>query len=199
MRGARFAKKGHPDYNDDAFRVLYSSNKNLFSVRLHYKGRFISNPKLSYVDGTVEYFDCCDSDTFELGSLESWAFRVGLRYGEFALCVYQDPDVEGLNGIRCLKSPNNIVQLVNLTSDHKFIDVYFVGSGNTDSFDDIHDEYGNLKISEASAEFLKAKSIERVRLIVVTTNLVDHLNNEGVVDKMKGSWIILGLCQFMDP
>ncbi|GAA0143425.1 hypothetical protein LIER_04113 [Lithospermum erythrorhizon] len=178
-------EKGHPDYNDEAFRVLYCRNRNLFSVRLHYKGRFVSNPKLSYVDGKVEYFDYYDSNTSELGLIESFAFRAGLLYDEFALCVYQDPDVEGLNGIRCLKFPKNIVKLVNLTSDHNFIDVYFVGSDNTDSFDDIHDEYGNLKISEASTEFLKAKSIERARLSVITTNLVDHLNNEGVVDNSR--------------
>ncbi|GAA0163349.1 hypothetical protein LIER_19238 [Lithospermum erythrorhizon] len=131
-------EKGHPDHNDDAFRVLYSSNRNLFSVRLHYKCRFVSNPKLSYVDGKVEYFD----------PTESWAFRVGLRY-------------------------------VNLTSDHKFIYVYFVGFGNTNSFNDIHDEYGNLKISEASIEFLKAKSIERARLSVVVGD--GNMNNEEVV------------------
>ncbi|GAA0160538.1 hypothetical protein LIER_17073 [Lithospermum erythrorhizon] len=72
---------------------LYSSKRNLFSVRLHYNGPFVSNPKLSYVDGKVEYFDCYDSDMFELSSIELWAFRVGLHYGEVALCVYQDPDV----------------------------------------------------------------------------------------------------------
>ncbi|GAA0161506.1 hypothetical protein LIER_17804 [Lithospermum erythrorhizon] len=30
---------------------------------------------MSYKGGKVEYFDYCDGDTFELGSVESWAFR----------------------------------------------------------------------------------------------------------------------------
>ncbi|GAA0150860.1 hypothetical protein LIER_37189 [Lithospermum erythrorhizon] len=50
---------------DDTYMALYGE-KNLFSVRVHYHGRFVANPSLSYEGGKVKLFDCCDADTFEL-------------------------------------------------------------------------------------------------------------------------------------
>ncbi|GAA0166237.1 hypothetical protein LIER_40150 [Lithospermum erythrorhizon] len=94
---------------------------------------------MSYEGGMVEQFDYCDADTFELGSVDSWEFRVGLRHGDFSMHVYQDPEIEGFNGLRPLKSSRNVVQFVNLSTEHKFLDVYFVKSGNTDGLDDMED------------------------------------------------------------
>ncbi|GAA0174797.1 hypothetical protein LIER_41785 [Lithospermum erythrorhizon] len=126
---------------------------------------------MSYEGGMVEKFDYCDVDIFEIGSIDSWAFRVGLRRGDFSLCVYQDPEIEGLNGLKPLKSSRNAIQFVNLSIKHKFLDVYFVKSGNTNGLDDMEDCYGYLKISDASVEIIKARQAERVRLSAGEFNL----------------------------
>ncbi|GAA0159930.1 hypothetical protein LIER_38945 [Lithospermum erythrorhizon] len=178
-------RENHPDHNNEVFKVAYSESRNMFSVRLHYNGRFVGNPNMSYVGGNIKFFDYCDADTFELGSVESWAFRVGLRKGDFAFCVYQDPEEEGFNGLRPLKSPKNILQFVSMSNDHKFIDVYFVQNGNTNGLDDLEDSNGNLRISAESVERLKALSIERAnKLSAIEFHLDDH--NCGVVDEAVG-------------
>ncbi|GAA0185059.1 hypothetical protein LIER_32347 [Lithospermum erythrorhizon] len=76
-------ERNHKGNSDANYMALYKDEKSLFSVRVHYHGRFVANHSVSYEGGKVELFDYCESDTFELGSIESWAFRLGLRYGEF--------------------------------------------------------------------------------------------------------------------
>ncbi|GAA0161760.1 hypothetical protein LIER_18002 [Lithospermum erythrorhizon] len=97
-----------PDKNSsfdaDTYKIAYVERKNYFSVRLHYYGELVGNPNFSYEGGKVELFDYCDVDTFELGSIDAWASRAGLRYGEFAACVYKYPEIEELNGLFPLKS-----------------------------------------------------------------------------------------------
>ncbi|GAA0145175.1 hypothetical protein LIER_05428 [Lithospermum erythrorhizon] len=178
-------RENHPDHNDEAFKVANGESRNMFSVRLHYNGQFVGSPNMSYVGGKVEFFDYCDADTFELGSVESCAFRVGLRKGDFSLFVYQDPEEKGFNGLRHLKSPKNVLQFVTMSNEHKFIDVYFVRSGNTNGLDDLEDSNGNLRISAESIERLKALSIERAnKLSVIEFHLDD--DNCGVVDEVVG-------------
>ncbi|GAA0139980.1 hypothetical protein LIER_01416 [Lithospermum erythrorhizon] len=175
-------RENHPNHNDEAFKVAYSESPNMFSVRLHYNGRFVGNPNMSYVCGNIEFFDYYDADTFELGLVESWAFRAGLRKSDFALCVYQDPEEEGFNGLKPLKSPKNILQFVTMSNNHKFIDVYFVQNGNTNGLDDLEDSNGNLRISAKSVERLKALSIAKAnKLSTIEFHLDD--DNCGVVDE----------------
>ncbi|GAA0145203.1 hypothetical protein LIER_36087 [Lithospermum erythrorhizon] len=134
--------------------------------------------------GKVELFNYCDADIFELGSIDGWAFRVGLRYGEFAACVYKHHEIEGLNGLFPLKSGNNVTHFVVLIENVKFIDVYFVKPSNNDSLIDMEDEYGNMKLSDWSIEIIKAKADEIAKLSatsgsvgVVEFNLEDRDND----------------------
>ncbi|GAA0174559.1 hypothetical protein LIER_27928 [Lithospermum erythrorhizon] len=120
-------RENHPDHNDEAFKVAYGESRNMFSVRLHYNGRFVGNPNMSYVGGNF----------------------------------------------------------VSMSNEHKFIDVYFVRSGNTNGLDDLEDSNGNLRISAKSVERLKAPSIERAnKLSAIEFHLDD--DNCGVVDEAVG-------------
>ncbi|KAG9137817.1 hypothetical protein Leryth_022723 [Lithospermum erythrorhizon] len=112
---------------------------------------------MSYKGGKVEYFDYCDGDTFELGSVESWAFRVGLR---------KDPEEEGFNGLRPLMSPKNFV--------------------NTNGLDDLEDSNGNFRISTESVEMLKALNIERTNKLSIIEFHLDDDTCGGVVDEVVG-------------
>ncbi|GAA0166874.1 hypothetical protein LIER_21935 [Lithospermum erythrorhizon] len=144
---AGHVRENHPDQNDEAFKVAYGESRSMFSVRLHYNGRFVGNPNMSY-EG--------------------------------------DPEEEGFNRLRPLKSPKNIFQFVNMTSEHKFIDVYFVRSGNTNGLDDLEDINDNLKISMESVERLKALSIERDNKLSAIEFHLDNDNCDGVVDEAVG-------------
>ncbi|GAA0156930.1 hypothetical protein LIER_38369 [Lithospermum erythrorhizon] len=74
-------------FNDETFRIAYEKTKNYFSARIHYGGKLLANPIFYYDAGEVELFGYCDADTFEVGSVDAWAFRVGLRFGDL-LHVY---------------------------------------------------------------------------------------------------------------
>ncbi|GAA0170209.1 hypothetical protein LIER_24519 [Lithospermum erythrorhizon] len=165
----------HEARKDDNYMALYREEGNLFSVRVHYNGRFVGNPILSYEGGKVETFDCYDTDSFELGLIESWAFRLGFRYGEFKARVYQDPEIEGHNGIRCLKYAHNVTMFLCLTPEYKFMDVYFLGSSNSQLIDEVDNGDLNLSLkdSRVSNEVLKSKYIESAKLTAIPSNLGD--------------------------
>ncbi|GAA0150651.1 hypothetical protein LIER_09543 [Lithospermum erythrorhizon] len=130
-------ESNHEGHSDANYMDLYKKEKNLFSIRVYYHGLFVANPSLSYEGGKVELFDCCDADTFELGPIESWAFRLGLRYGEFEACVYQDSKVEGHNGIRCLKYSKNVVNDSEVDGEDEKLNPEDVLYGkDRDGFDD---------------------------------------------------------------
>ncbi|GAA0157040.1 hypothetical protein LIER_14389 [Lithospermum erythrorhizon] len=134
----------HEKHKDDNYMALYREEGNLFSVRVHYNGRFVANPILSYEGGKVETFDCCDVDSFELGSIESWAFRFRFRF-------------------------------LSLILKHKSMNVYFLGSSNSQLIDEVDDGALNLSLkhSGVSNELLKSKSIEPAKLTVIPFNLGD--------------------------
>ncbi|GAA0186152.1 hypothetical protein LIER_33440 [Lithospermum erythrorhizon] len=119
-------------FDDDTYKIAYAERKNYFNVRLHYGGELIGNPNFSYEGGKVEVFDYCDADTFKLDSIDVWAFRVGLHYGDFAACVYKHLEIDWFNGLFPLKSGKNVTQFVVFTEKVKFIDVYFIKADNTD-------------------------------------------------------------------
>ncbi|GAA0184472.1 hypothetical protein LIER_31760 [Lithospermum erythrorhizon] len=151
-------------FDEQTFRIAYEERKNYFSARIHYGGKLLANLIFYYDAGEVELFDYCDADIFEIGSVNEWAFRVGLRFGDFAACVYKHPEIESLDGLFPLKSAKNVMQFVRLTESHKFIDVYFLKADNTDMLLDMEDENGNIKLSDWSIEFLKAKADERAKV-----------------------------------
>ncbi|GAA0164028.1 hypothetical protein LIER_19757 [Lithospermum erythrorhizon] len=140
----------HEAHKDANYMALYREERNLYSVRVHYNGRFV-------------------------GSIESWAFRLGFRYDEFKACVYQDPEIEGHNGIRCLKYAHNVTKFLSLAPEYKFMDVYFLRSSNSQLIDEVDD--GNLSLSvkdnRVSNEVLKSKSVESAKLVVIPFNLGD--------------------------
>ncbi|GAA0169967.1 hypothetical protein LIER_40857 [Lithospermum erythrorhizon] len=169
-------------FDDETLRIAYEKRKNYFSVRIHYGGKLVANPNFSYEVGEVELFDYCDADTFEVGSVDAWAFKVGIRYGDFAACVYKHPEIEGFNGVFPLKSAKNVMQFVSLTEKHKFIDIYFVKVDNIDLLLDMEDENENIKLSDWCTEFLKAKADERAKLSAEMAKLSAERASIGVVE-----------------
>ncbi|GAA0154384.1 hypothetical protein LIER_12380 [Lithospermum erythrorhizon] len=160
-------ERHHEGHTNDTYMALYREEKNLFSVRVHYHGRFVANPSLSYEGGNVELFDCCNADTFEL-----------------------DPEVEGHNGISCLKYSKNIVRFGSLICEHKFINFYFIGSSNTQLLDDIDDggEY-SISVNRATTELIKVSVSKRDMLPVIPFNLVDNNDNVKVNENDIEKWV----------
>ncbi|GAA0178466.1 hypothetical protein LIER_29837 [Lithospermum erythrorhizon] len=91
---------------------------------------------MSYEGGMVEKFDYCDADIFEIGSVDSWAFRVGLRRGDFSLCVYQDPEIEGETDVRPLNEGEGDLEDENFDGDLDEDDVRIVNEEVHESEED---------------------------------------------------------------
>ncbi|GAA0170267.1 hypothetical protein LIER_24567 [Lithospermum erythrorhizon] len=115
-------ERNHEGHTYDTYMALYREEQNLFSVRVHYHGRFLANCR------------------------------------EFEACVYQDPEVEGHNGIRCLTYSKNVVS-------------------NTQLLDDIDGGEYSISINPASVELIKASVSKHVMLSAIPFNLVDNNDN----------------------
>ncbi|GAA0143059.1 hypothetical protein LIER_42749 [Lithospermum erythrorhizon] len=70
-----------------------------------------------------------------------------------------------------VKYSKNIVRFVSLTHEHKFINLYFIGSCNTQLLDDIGDggEY-SISVSQVSTELNKVSASKRATLSAIPFN-----------------------------
>ena len=112
------------------FEYLTGSYKNLFSMKLHYGGRFTECPNRKYVEGEVTFVDMIDMQQFNSDLLYSVLNSSGYDCSGTLYFHYKIP-LKGLdNFLKPLVNESDFEGMLEYVTKHKTMYVY-VENGNT--------------------------------------------------------------------
>ncbi|GJX08639.1 mutator type transposase [Tanacetum coccineum] len=111
---------------------------NLFSIKLHYGGRFTDSLNKLYVDGEVCFVDMLDIDDFKVENLNSVMCRIGYEDDDELLLYYKIP-LKSLDvGLKRVVSDTDFSNknFIGYVKNHKIIDFYLELVKKTESSSD---------------------------------------------------------------
>nr|GEU93036.1 zinc finger MYM-type protein 1-like [Tanacetum cinerariifolium] len=95
----------------------------MFTMRIHYGGRFTKLPRRKYVEGEVAFIDLIEIEQCNIGILDSVMYN-SFGYEEKLFYHYKIP-CKGLDiGLRLLSSDSDIADMLQYVHKHKIMDVY---------------------------------------------------------------------------
>ncbi|GJZ36916.1 mutator type transposase [Tanacetum coccineum] len=135
---------------------VYDTYNNLFSVKLHYGGRFTDSPNKQYVDGEVCFVDMLDIDDFKVDLLNTVMCSLGYEDDDELLLYYKIP-LKSLDvGLKRVVSDTDFSNknFIGYVKNHKIMDFYLVlvekteSSGDEDGQSDSESEDANDLVDE---------------------------------------------------
>ncbi|GKA60193.1 transposase, MuDR [Tanacetum coccineum] len=118
--------------------VSVNTYNNLYSVKLHYGGRFTDSPNKQYVDGDVFFVDMLDIDDFKVDLLNTVMCSLGYEDDDELLLYYKIP-LKSLDvGLKRVVSDTDFSNknFIGYVKNHKIMDFYLVLVEKTESFGD---------------------------------------------------------------
>nr|XP_043630220.1 glutamic acid-rich protein-like [Erigeron canadensis] len=114
-------RKRQPDDEDD-LNHIYDVYKDLFTIHVHYDGKFTKNPNREYVDGKIQAFDFIEHDIFSMHDMNDMITELGydgIMYYHFLL-PEKDLDV----GLRPLGTDKDIIKMISYVPKFQETNVY---------------------------------------------------------------------------
>jgi hypothetical protein len=74
---------------------------------------------LSYISGTIDYFDDCSSDTFSILWIQDFLNRLGHQMDGRLHVYWCKPRMDLMNGLQCIESDGDIVDMIEATKEEK--------------------------------------------------------------------------------
>ncbi|XP_023764407.2 uncharacterized protein LOC111912905 isoform X3 [Lactuca sativa] len=114
-------------------KVAYDGNPTLFTIKLYHRGEFTKFPDVQYIDGSVNYVDMVDIDTFSVHELD--AIMKGFRYGVPPVIYYHFlvPGGDFHFGLKPLGNDDDLRTFAQYVCDHKIMRVYTEHDENDDN------------------------------------------------------------------
>ncbi|CAI9278342.1 unnamed protein product [Lactuca saligna] len=105
-------------------KVAYDGHPTLFTIKLYHGGEFTKFPDVQYIDGSVNYVDMVDIDTFSVHELD--AIMKGFRYGVPPVIYYHFlvPGGDFHFGLKPLGNDDDLRTFAQYVCDHKIMRVY---------------------------------------------------------------------------
>ncbi|CAI9262195.1 unnamed protein product [Lactuca saligna] len=105
-------------------KVAYDGHPTLFTIKLYHGGEFTKFPDVQYIDGSVNYVDMVDIDTFSVHELD--AMMKGFRYGVPPVIYYHFlvPGGDFHFGLKPLGNDDDLRTFAQYVCDHKIMRVY---------------------------------------------------------------------------
>ncbi|KAM0896838.1 hypothetical protein ACQ4PT_022942 [Festuca glaucescens] len=98
----------------------YGGNPDLFTVQIVHNGFFCGlGTNLTYIEGTVDYYDNCNVDTWSLLWIKDFVRELGHELTDRLHIYWCLPGKDATDGLLCIEKDADIVQMIEAAADHK--------------------------------------------------------------------------------
>jgi hypothetical protein len=104
------------------FHLIYNAGNDstMFTVVLEHNGFFCGlGDNLTYISGTLDHFDHCNTETFSLLWIEEFLRHFGYRFDGRLHVYWLKPGKELTNGLHCIEYNRDIVDMIRATEVNK--------------------------------------------------------------------------------
>ncbi|GJW32693.1 hypothetical protein Tco_0052725 [Tanacetum coccineum] len=100
------------------------SYDNLFTLKIHHSGNFISLPDRRYRYAVIEWYDLVDSKRFSIYEFDAMLEDLGIKGGSFLFSHFRIPGKSLDKGLVPLISHQDVLSLLKYVPSYKEIEVY---------------------------------------------------------------------------
>ena len=122
--------------------AIYST---LFSIEVHYGGKFIELPYKKYVGGSTVYIDWVDAEKISIPEIHCMAKEIGCA--DVRACWYRVPAMDIISELRVLEYNRDILSMVEWIPTYRVIEIYL------DHEATIYEMQGQVQSSTSDSNF----------------------------------------------